>query len=139
MRPYLSLFATVSLLAAPAFAQTAMPPAPPPDAVTGGTAASTANANRQAADAIDAREDAAIARVNAINAASADQYAIDMANYDTAVRAQHAEQVAQMMRYRHQRRAYADAMVAWRAQVAACKAGNNAACRAPTPDPAAFW
>ena len=37
-----------------------------------------------------------------------------------------------------QRRAYADAMHAWRIQVIDCKRGIIAACRAPTPRPADF-
>ncbi|WCT74870.1 hypothetical protein PQ455_06525 [Sphingomonas naphthae] len=42
-------------------------------------------------------------------------------------------------RYARQQNAYADAMVAWRMQDAACKRGNQRACKAPTPTPEQFY
>lgn len=42
-------------------------------------------------------------------------------------------------RYIRQQNAYADAMVAWRLQDAACKRGNQRACKAPTPTPEQFY
>jgi hypothetical protein len=73
------------------------------------------------------------------NADSVAQYNDDMAAYRTAVQAQHRDSMHDAAHYAHQQRAYADAMRAWRHQVRACNRGSNAACRAPTPDPAQFW
>nr|MBA3897178.1 hypothetical protein [Sphingomonadaceae bacterium] len=66
-------------------------------------------------------------------------YDYDMANYVTALRAHDQAAVADARHYDRQQRAYADAMRAWRIQVYDCSRGITAACRAPTPDPAAFW
>ncbi|HEX4694348.1 hypothetical protein [Sphingomonas sp.] len=129
MRQYLVFAALGLIAAAPAVAQTTGP----------GTAPSTAAANRRAADAIDAR-DSARADANAAVAADAQsQYSRDLAAYDSAVRARHAATMRDRMHYNHQRRAYAMAMEAWRAQVAACRRGHRRACNAPSPNPAAFW
>jgi len=129
MRQFL-VFAALGLIAAvPAAAQTTGP----------GTAPSTSAANRRAAAAINAR-DAARADANATSAADAQsQYSRDLDSYDAAVRARHASTMRNRMHYRHQRRAYAMAMEAWRAQVAACRRGHRRACNAPSPNPAAFW
>ena len=128
--PQFLVFAALGLIAAvPASAQTTGP----------GTAPSTAAANNRAAAAINAR-DAARADANAAVAANAqDQYSRDLATYDSAVRTRHATTMRNRMHYNHQRRAYAMAMEAWRAQVAACRRGHRRACNAPAPIPAAFW
>ncbi len=99
----------------------------PPGAVAPGVDPGTANANANVAGAI-----AATATVNANNAA---QYDSDLANYDAAMRAHGRATV----RYARQKRAYADAMAAWRVQVAACQSGHQVACNAPAPDPANFY
>ena len=135
MRRYPIAFAALGLaLAAPAGAQTL-----PTPAETGGITGTTTDANRAAAAAADNQAAATDAQNQTAAAEAQAQYDLDLAAYDAAVRAQHAQTMADEAHYRHQRRAYADAMRAWRAQVAACRAGNNRACNAPSPDPAAFW
>ena len=74
-----------------------------------------------------------------MNAEAQAQYDADIAAYESAVRANRRQNMADTDHYAHQRAAYAEAMRAWRQQVRDCKRGINAACRAPTPDPAAFW
>ena len=97
-------------------------------------------------DAINAPNQAARSAANAAVAAqtavrpdmSAEakaQYDADMEAWRAAVRQQRRE-VAHADR---QQRAYADAMFAWRVQVADCHHGVRAACDAPSPDPADFW
>lgn len=76
-----------------------------------------------------------LAATRTVNANRRAQYAADLAAYDAAARA-HSRQSA---RYARQKRAYADAMAAWRVQVAACDRGKTVACNAPAPDPAAFY
>ncbi|WP_375393285.1 hypothetical protein [uncultured Sphingomonas sp.] len=126
----LPLFAAAALAAAPAFAQTSQH-TPEHDAASAGSAPTTAAANDQIG---------AVAGAQQTTGADAQaQYASDLAAYDAAVRAQHRATMADEAHWRHQQRAYADAMAAWRAQVAACKAGHERACTAPSPDPAAFW
>ncbi|WEK41652.1 MAG: hypothetical protein P0Y64_09390 [Candidatus Sphingomonas colombiensis] len=66
------------------------------------------------------------------------QYAADILAYRQARRAQHRQVARDDARYARQERAYADAMADWRREVDACHHGNNAACRAPTPDPANY-
>jgi hypothetical protein len=73
------------------------------------------------------------------NDASQAQYNSDMAAYRAAVDQQHRDSMRDQAHYAHQQRAYADAMRAWRHQTWACNHGSNAACNAPTPDPAAYW
>jgi len=73
------------------------------------------------------------------NAANQAQYQSDLAAYDQAMQA-HGHAVArQDMRYAHQRRAYADAMEAWRVQDYACRHGSSRACNSPAPDPANYY
>jgi hypothetical protein len=67
------------------------------------------------------------------------QYDDDMAQYRQQVEAHQIAIARDQAHYDHQQRAYADAMRAWRIQVDACKHGHPRACKAPTPDPAAFW
>ena len=98
-----------------------------PGAVAPGVDPGTANANANVQGNI-----AATATVNANNTA---QYESDLANYDAAMRAHgHAD-----ARYARQKRAYADAMAAWRLQVAACEKGHQVACKAPAPYLANFY
>ncbi len=66
-------------------------------------------------------------------------YDYDMANYLTALRARDAAAAANEAQYAAKQRAYADAMRVWRQQVRDCDRGSITACRAPTPDPAAFY
>ncbi len=126
----LPMFAAAALVVAPAFAQTSQH-TPEHDAASAGSAPTTAVANGEVAGAADAQ--------TAAGDANTVQYASNVAAYDAAVRAQHRATMADEAHWRHQQRAYADAMAAWRDQVAACKAGHERACTAPSPDPAAFW
>ena len=97
--------------------------------------ASAIRANNQAATA-DAAQAGATAAVNADAQA---QYAADLAAYDAALSRHDARADRQAEHYRHQQRAYAEAMRDWRAQDYACRHGSNRACNAPAPDPAAYW
>ena len=67
------------------------------------------------------------------------QYQQDMEAYRRSLRANNHQAIRDQVRYDHQQRAYADAMVAWRQQVYACHHGHTRACHAPTPNPAAFY
>ena len=67
------------------------------------------------------------------------QYQSDLAAYQQALDANHRSAQRDQAHYEHQRRAYADAMAAWRRQVWACHHGSNRACDAPTPNPADFY
>ncbi|AYJ86803.1 hypothetical protein D3Y57_13625 [Sphingomonas paeninsulae] len=113
--------------ASSALAQTA--PAPTPAEAS--AQAGVANANNAAAAQ-------AIHQSN-MNAADQARYDEDRAAYIAARRARHHEAAVDAQIYDRQQRAYADAMYAWRIQVADCKRGHQAACKAPTPDPANFW
>lgn len=106
------------------------------------TAALAGSGQEHAAAANNAVSDQAAARQGDIatgNAEAQGQYAADMAAYRDALVAQHHAANHDQRVYEHQQRAYADAMAAWRHQTWACHHGHNDACRAPTPDPAAFW
>ena len=126
--------AAVLCLGAPALAQTSVP-TPAHEANSAGTAPSTAAAN----DAVATSEAARQGAIQAGNLDAEAQYAADMASYEAALRANRRENIANEARWHRQQRAYADAMAAWRVQVAACERGNDRACKAPTPDPAAFY
>jgi hypothetical protein len=93
-------------------------------------AARAANANRG-----EAAEASAAVTMNADQQA---QYETDMAAYRDALSAQQRAKFADERRYDRQQRAYAQAMYDWRVQVDACRAGNNRACNAPTPNPADY-
>ena len=67
------------------------------------------------------------------------QYEADRAAYRAAVEAHGQAVMRDDIRYDRQQHAYADAMAAWRLQVAECQAGHRKACDAPTPDPASFY
>lgn len=138
-RRHLAAGALVLLLAAPALAQAIDPHQPrndgsaadsmtvAPSDVAPGQDPGTRAANLGTGEApVVANEEAEAA------------YQTDLSRYDQAVRARRRSIAVTDSRYAHQRQAYAEAMQAWREQVAACHAGNGRACRAPTPDPAAF-
>ena len=65
---------------------------------------------------------------------------MDRRAYMAAVSARHHRAVNRYdRRYARQQTAYANAMAAWRRQVAACKRGNRQACKAPTPRVSNFY
>ena len=67
-------------------------------------------------------------------------YRMDRRAYIAAVEAQHDREVNRYdRRYARQQVAYAEAMAAWRVQVAACKRDDRQACAAPTPRVADFY
>lgn len=99
----------------------------PPGQIAAGLDPATAGAN--------ANVQGSIIATNVANANLQAQQNADLAAYDAALQA-HGRQVAA---YTRQRRAYADAMAAWRVQVAACQQGHQPACKAPAPDPASFY
>jgi Skp family chaperone for outer membrane proteins len=101
--------------------------------------AQSAPQTAQSANAEAAAQAAAPTPADAINAANQAQYQSDLAAYEQSLRASHHEAVRDQMHYQHQRRAYADAMAAWRHQVYACDHGSTRACNAPTPNPADFY
>lgn len=101
-------------------------------------------------DAVDAQEKPMTRALNseveqgttaqaALSAADQAQYDADLAAYDQDVRAHRREVMADRARYRHQQRAYADAMAVWRAQTDACNRGKLKACKLPTPNPADYY
>lgn len=86
-----------------------------------------------------ANNDAAAQAPTPVSVQQSAQYSSDMAAYRQALHDRRHAINADRAAYAHQQRAYADAMYAWRLQVDACHRGNNRACNAPTPDPAAYW
>ena len=66
------------------------------------------------------------------------QYDADMAAWLAALEARGETIMEDRSIYLANQRAYADAMAAWRRQVAACNAGASAACKLPTPNPADY-
>jgi hypothetical protein len=139
------------VLAAPAIAQQSQDPAVPRAPLPADRGYDKAQARTDAINApnrpeLDATNRAANQAAQARDAANtgvpADAqaaYDYDMANYLTALRARDATAAGNEAQYRAKQRAYADAMRAWRVQVWDCNRGIIAACRAPTPDPAAFY
>ena len=127
----LAIAAALMGIATAAPAQTTPTPAPAdtPEAA----------ANRDIAAQAAARQDNLAAAHADDVAATQAQYEADMVAYRAALRAHHRAVVADARIADRQQRAYADAMAVWRHQVYACKHGDNRACKAPTPDPAAFW
>jgi hypothetical protein len=71
-------------------------------------------------------------------AAAEAHYQADMASWLAAMEARGEQIAADRSAYLRQQRSYAEAMAAWRVQVAACRAGATAACTQPPPDPADF-
>ena len=113
----------------------ANPAMPHQDAINAGGQSGTA--------ALNAGVNNNLQDTQAVNAANQAIYqadsASDQARYDEALR-EHDRNIARSDRhYRHQQRAYADAMAAWRLQVRDCLAGHKMACNMPPPDPASFY
>ncbi|MFW2830193.1 hypothetical protein [Sphingomonas sp. ID0503] len=98
-------------------------------------------------DAVDAAEKPATQTLNAsslavdtaVEAQNQKQYALDQAAYRAEVAARKELIANDEARYQAQTNAYADAMAAWRAQVAACKAGKTKACDMPAPTFAQYY
>lgn len=105
------------------------------EAINAPNRAEVAATNNAAAAVATDRADS----VNAANASAQAAYDYDMSVYVDRLRARDAKAVANEATYAKNQRAYADAMRAWRIQVYDCNRGVIAACRAPTPEPAAFW
>lgn len=91
--------------------------------------------NGQAAASQAQEQNAAAAQAD-VNRA---QYDADRAAYMDALVRHDAAVDRTDMRWRRQQNAYADAMAAWRGQVAACKAGHRRACDMPAPNPADYY
>lgn len=126
-----TLALTIALtLAVPAVAQDA--PATVQPAPMTGPASDAAAANRSA-DAIASAEPGP-----AVTPADQAAYDADMAIWRAEVRANNRANRYSADLAAKQERAYADAMRLWRIQVADCRRGITAACRAPTPRPGDF-
>ena len=157
LKPLLGALLAAALVPAPSLAQQvngdpatqpATTPPPGPDEVQRGYA----NPAMPNQDAVNAETQGGTASLNAgvtsnlqdqqaINAANEAIYqanaANDQARYDQTLQ-EHDRAVRRSdAHYRHQQRAYADAMSAWRLQVRDCLAGHKMACNMPPPDPAA--
>ena len=143
-----------ALVAVPAVAQTApqsnSPDAPrtplPYDRGYDKPSARTDAINAAERPALNAANNAVLEATTARDAAQLDQQSSDVARYDAdmvayraALRAHDRAVAADEVFAARQERAYADAMRAWRIQVADCDAGVRAACRAPSPRPADYW
>jgi Ni/Co efflux regulator RcnB len=102
-------------------------------------------------DAINAPNEPARAAANAqvaaqsgapaqptLSAEAQAQYASDREAYRASLRQHNRDITANESFYSERELAYADAMRAWRAQAAACHHGSQAACNAPSPDPADY-
>jgi hypothetical protein len=74
-----------------------------------------------------------------MTAAARRQYEIDQQNYMNEMLRRDAALDRSDARYVRQQAAYADAMAAWRLQVAACRKGKHKACNLPTPRPADYY
>ena len=125
------VFALMASVALPATAQLADSPPPAPTAADQLNAASAAYSDARDNDHAAARADEQAAET-AEHRADREAYIAALVAHDRAVDRADA-------RAARQQAAYADAMAAWRRQVAACKHGDDRACRAPTPRPADFY
>lgn len=114
----------VASLSLPALAQTADPADPQ-------ARAGAAALNNQ----VVAEQNARTQR----DAAAQAQYDADRQSYITALMQHDAAVDRTDARYVRQQVAYADAMEAWRMQVAACKKGKRKACDMPPPNPADYY
>ena len=124
-----TLLMASALVAAALLAQAYDPNSPQPAPASPNPGTTAANASVLSAD------DMAQARTSEGQA----QYEQDRQAYMAAL-AQHDHAVNRTdARWAHQQAAYADAMAAWRWQVAACKRGSQRACDMPTPNPADFY
>ena len=122
-----AMFALAAAAAMPAIAQVAdTPPAP--------TGSDQLNAASSAYSAARDNNETAVrqAEESAEHRADREAYIAALVAHDRAVDRTNARNARQQM-------AYADAMAAWREQVAACRRGNNRACDAPTPRVADFY
>lgn len=94
-------------------------------------------------DAINAPNRAKRADLNAsVAARSGVTYTIDpadLAAYEAAIRAHDDALIENEIRYQRQQRAYADAMAAWRFDVAACRSLARTICDVPSPIIADFY
>lgn len=113
-------------------------PMPNQAAINAGGAPGTAAINNQVA-ATTANTGTVSAAAAAQYQESQEQYAADQAAYMDALMKHDAAVNRTDARWIRQQAAYADAMRVWRAQVWACNHGNNRACNAPPPNPAAFY
>lgn len=113
-------------------------PMPHQDAINAAGAPGTAALNNNVSSTTAANNDAN-AQVVAQYQESQEQYAADQQAYMDALVKHDAAVNRTDARYVRQQHAYADAMRVWRAQVWACKHGNNRACNAPPPNPASFY
>lgn len=123
------VFVLAAAGAGPALAQLADTPTAPAAATTDQLNAASA-AYSQARD--DNRAAVEQAEETAEHRADRDAYVAALVAHDRAVNRADA-------RYARQQMAYADAMAAWRQQVAACRRGHDRACEAPTPRVADFY
>ena len=116
----------------------ANPPMPNQEAINAGGRAGTAALNNDVAVTTGVREAVNIANIQrsaedqAIYEADREAYWGQLAKHDRAVDRRNE-------RYIRQQTAYADAMWAWRLQVAACKKGKTKICNAPAPTVADFY
>jgi len=106
-------------------------PSPAEPAVDAAQKPVTQNLNNTVAAASTANQTA--------DAAAQAQYETDRAAYMDALIKHDAAVNRTDARYVRQQNAYADAMAAWRAQVAACKRGHQRACEMPAPNPADYY
>jgi hypothetical protein len=112
--------------------------------------ATATSVSAQTPDPADPQAHAGAAGLNrqvaVANAANAGRDAVAQAQYD-ADRAAYVDALVRHdaavdrtnARYVRQQTAYADAMEAWRFQVAACKKGKRKACDMPPPNPANYY
>lgn len=157
-KPFIGLLLAASAIA-PAFAQAqtsggaentgrsaqeeyqrgyAATPMPHQDEINAAGAPTTAAINHQVSTttaANNSANDAVVAQYQE----SQEQYAADQQAYMDALVKHDAAINRTDARWVRQQHAYADAMRVWRAQVWACKHGNNRACNAPPPNPASFY
>lgn len=144
----------LATVASPALAQTA----PEPSSVPGSPATTGTplpddrgyDKSTPRTRAVDAVEAPVTADLNATSALGSEiiattaaedkaQYELDREAYWAAL-IQHDRSVRRTdARWARQQGAYADAMAAWRLQVAECKRGNRKACDRPTPTPDQFY
>ena len=137
----------LGLAALPAFAQSTVPgsPALPPTQELPTDRGYDKPSAR--VDAVNAAEAPVTAQLNGDSGAAATvRSAADQAQYDAdrdaywAALVEHDRAVQRTdERWVRQQNAYADAMTAWRFQVAECKRGKRKACALPTPTPDQFY
>lgn len=148
MRIVALLLTPALFIAAPALAQTTSPsespdaprtPLPYDRGYDKPSARTDAINESSRADVAAANND--VAAASAAQPAGVDQarYEADLVEYRAALAGRDRAIAVDAAVVAKQERAYADAMTAWRIQVADCRRGITAACRAPTPRPADFY